>query len=105
MLNQITLVESLEKQLGKELHDACIKSKKYVGNKSLRVLSLIDAFGAVGTVTRLVSRNSVNDWFVDLILKGKVKLTIEHIICKDKYRVLFNDEIRSIALRKITFGK
>ncbi len=39
MLNQITLVESLEEQLGKELRDACIKSKKYVGNKSLRVLS------------------------------------------------------------------
>jgi hypothetical protein len=104
MLNQISVVESLEEQLGKELRDACSKSKRYVGQKSLRVLSLLDAYGAVETVKKLVKRNTVNDWFVDLILNGKVKLTMEHIICKDKYRVLFDDELRAIALRKITFG-
>ena len=100
----MTFTENLEHQLEKEIRDACKKSQRYVGNKAKRPLELISMYGAVETVRRLVSRPQINDAFVDLILAGKTKLTLEYIICKYKYRALFDDAVIKNAITKLTFN-
>ena len=100
----MTYIESLEQQLDKEIRDACKKSQRYVGYKAKRPLELIGMYGVVETVRRLVSRPQVNDAFVDLMLIGKQKLTLEYIVCKSKYRVLFDDVVIKTAITKLTFN-
>lgn len=101
-MDQITYVMSLENDLEKEIRVACKKSKRYIGNRVNKVLSMLDQLGAKKTVETLVMRNSIPDFFVNLFLCGKLNLTIEHIICrKAKYKALFSDELLTHALKKI----
>jgi hypothetical protein len=94
----------LEQQLADEIKTACKKSQRYVGYKAKRPLELMLVYGPIETVTQLVSRRYVNDAFVDLMLAGKTKLTLEYIVCKTKYRILFDDAVVKQAELKLAFN-
>lgn len=95
----------LELQLADEIKTACKKSERYVGHKAKRPLELMYIYGPIETVRQLVSRRYINDAFVDLMLAGKSKLTLEYIVCKSKYRILFDEEIVKQAQQKLAFNQ
>lgn len=94
----------LEQQLAEEIKKACKKSERYVGYKAKRPLELMHIYGPIETVRQLVSRRYINDAFVDLVLAGKTKLTLEYIVCKTKYRILFDDAVVKEAELKLAFN-
>lgn len=93
----------LEQQLADEIKTACKKSERYVGYKAKRPVELMHVYGPIETVRQLVSRRYVNDAFVDLMLAGKTKLTLEYIACKAKYRILFDAALVKEAQLKLAF--
>lgn len=94
----------LEQQLADEIKAACKKSERYVGYKAKRPIELMYVYGPIETVKQLVSRSYINDAFVDLILAGKSKLTLEYIACKSKYRILFDEEVLKQAQIKLAYN-
>jgi hypothetical protein len=94
----------LEQQLAVEIKTACKKSERYVGYKAKRPIELMHIYGPIETARRLVSRRYINDAFVDLVLVGKTKLTLEYIVCKSKYRILFDEELLKQAELKLAFN-
>jgi hypothetical protein len=96
--------EILEQQLADEIKTACKKSERYVGYKAKRPIELMYIYGPIDTARQLVSRRYINDAFVDLMLVGKSKLTLEYIVCKSKYRILFDDETLKQAQQKLAFN-
>jgi hypothetical protein len=94
----------LEQQLADEIKTACKKSERYVGFKAKRPIELMHIYGAIETARQLVSRRYINDAFVDLVLAGKTKLTLEYIVCKSKYRILFDEAVVKEAELKLAFN-
>ena len=94
----------LEQQLADEIKAACKKSERYVGYKAKRPLELMHIYGPIETAKKLVSRRYINDAFVDLMLAGKTQLTLEYIVCKTKYRILFDDAVVKEAELKLAFN-
>ena len=46
----------------------------------------------------------INDGFVDLLLLGKAKLTVEYIVAKKKYATLFDADVQAAAWNKVAFA-
>ena len=95
---------NLEQQLVDEITKACRKSKRYLGDKAKRPLELMLIYGPIEAVRHLVNRPHVNDGFVDLMLAGKTNLTLEYIVCKPKFRILFDEAVLKKAELKLAFG-
>lgn len=95
---------TLEQQLADEITKACKKSRRYVGDKAERPLELMQIYGPIETARQLVSRRHVNDGFVDLMLAGKTNLSLEYIVCKPKFCILFDDAVLKEAKLKLAFG-
>lgn len=93
----------MAQQFEAELLLACSKAEKILPRRHLTVRTLVEKHGAVKAATQIVMLPKINDGFVDLLLIGKGCLTVEYIVCKNKYVELFSEEVRNKALEKIGF--
>ena len=88
----------LERQFKLELEDKMRRAKKECQYNPTRFNQMLAKYGAVETAKRLISHakstRTVSDGFTTLYLCGRLDLTVEHSVCKEKYRPLFSpDEI------------
>lgn len=88
----------LEHQLKVELEDKMHRAKKECQYNPTRFNQMLAKYGAVETAKRLISNarttGIVSDGFTTLYLCGRLDLTVEHSVCKEKYQPLFSpDEI------------
>lgn len=94
----------LEAELEAELFAACKRSELVLKRYALNTRELISKMGAVRAAKHIVQMQRINDGFVDLLLKGKAKLTVEYIVAKKKYATLFETEVQAAAWKKIAFA-
>ncbi|MBP3634198.1 MAG: hypothetical protein J6J43_06465 [Oscillospiraceae bacterium] len=57
-----------------------------------RLLQTLETDGGVKTVQELCKRHRVSDGFDDLCRKGLGELTLEALVVKGKYGILFTDD-------------
>ena len=91
-------MENLEYLLKSELEDKMCRAKKECRYNPTRFQQMLAEYGAVETVKRLIAAakksGTVSDGFTTLFLCGRLDLTMEHSVCKERYRSLFSlDEI------------
>ena len=76
--------------------------KKVLGARRTLFLSMIGEYGAVETTKRLVHAEQSSDTFVDLMVKGRLDLTVEWLIVNErKWDPLFTDETRTAARSRL----
>ena len=94
----------LEAELEAELFAACKRSERVLKRYALTTRELISKMGAVRAAKHIVQMQRINDGFVDLLLKGKAKLTVEYIVTKKKYAALFGADVQAAAWNKVAFA-
>lgn len=88
----------LEHQFKVELEDKMYRAKRECQYNPTRFNQMLAKYGAVETAKRLISNarktGIISDGFTTLYLCGRLDLTVEDSVCKEKYQSLFSsDEI------------
>ena len=94
----------LAAELEAELLTACKRSERVLKRYALGTREMINKMGAVRAAKHIVQMQRINDGFVDLLLKGKAKLTVEYIVAKKKYATLFDADVQAVAWNKVAFA-
>lgn len=94
----------LAAELEAELLAACKRSEHVLKRYALHTREMIGEMGAVRAAKHIVKMPRINDGFVDLLLLGKAKLTVEYIVAKKKYARLFDADVQAEAWNKIAFA-
>ena len=91
-------------ELEAELLTACKRSERVLKRYALHTREMIGEMGAVRAAKQIVQMPRINDGFVDLLLQGKAKLTVEYIVAKKKYATLFDADVKATAWDKVAFA-
>ena len=77
--------------------------RQVLGARRTVFLSLLGEYGAVEATRRLVHAGRPSDTFVDLMLRGRLDLTVEWLIVKEReWDLLFTAEDRAAAQTRLT---
>ena len=79
--------------------DVCINRYRY---RPSYFLQMLDNYGAVGTVIKLVTADKFHEGFTKLWEFGRLDLTVEAIMLRSPYRQLFTKEVLDKALERLT---
>ena len=93
--------QKLELELEAELREACQKIFLITGKHSTRFIANIEKSGAVAASKMILSGNKTSDTFDLLAEKGKLADSIEAVLIKSRYGVLFDDEEVDNALSRL----
>lgn len=88
-----------------EMRQIYEKSKELIPPyKPTRFKKMLDQYGAIETANRLlISSNKIPDGFIELYSRGPeaLKLTVEYLVLKPEYSLLFSQEQREIAQKRL----
>lgn len=86
----------LELQFENELREKMLSAKRECKYNPTRFNQMLAQYGGVETAKRLIAigmvTGSTSDGYTTLYLCGRLDLTMEHSVCKPKYRDLFTAE-------------
>ena len=77
-----------------------VQAKKQAGYTATRFHQMLTDHGGIETARRLLPQMS--DGFTQLWQRHRLDLTVESLILEPRWRVLFSDEERAIARRRLT---
>lgn len=109
--NDILTAETNEDEFIKteqELYNELVTSlevalKKGASINKRTILEIINNYGAIGAANRLIGKGAeiLQSGLVKLVEIGRLDLSFEHIILKEKYRMLFDADILEKAKQKL----
>ena len=95
----------LEQKFNEEMRQIYDKSKELTPPyKPTRFKKMLDQYGGIETANRLlISTNKIPDGFIELYSRGPeaLKLTVEYLILKPEYAILFSSDQREIAEKRL----
>ena len=95
---------TLEEQYLERCREIARNIKQLLGARRTLFLSMIGEHGAVGATKLLVHADQPSDTFVDLMVHGRLDLTVEWLIANEReWDPLFTDDDRRVA--QIRLGK
>ena len=72
-------------------------AKRETGYNATRFIQMVSERGGVATARQLVLATTPSDGFTALWERGRLDLTVEHLILDPAYMDLFTDDERAIA--------
>lgn len=78
-----------------------ISAKDECHYNATRYLQMISDYGGLVTARKLLSENKIHDGLTALFLCGRLDLTVEALVLKEKYRSLFADEELETARKRL----
>jgi hypothetical protein len=95
----------VEQKFNEEMRQIYDKSKELTPPyKPTRFKKMLDQYGGIETANRLlISSSKIPDGFIELYSRGPeaLKLTVEYLILKPEYSVLFNPDQHEIAKKRL----
>ncbi len=89
-------MNELAYQFETELRDKMILAKKECRYNPIRFNQMLEQYGGVETAKKLINSAKetgvIPSGYARLLEEGRLDLTVEHSVCKDKYRPLFSPE-------------
>lgn len=91
----------LEKHFHQVMLDVYKKAKKELNYSATYFLQMVMELGGVETARRLLAKDEVSDGFIELYLKERLDLTMEHQVVQPEFRPLFTADEISAAERRL----
>jgi hypothetical protein len=82
----------LEKRFHQVMVDVYHKAKKELNYSATYFLQMVMELGGVETARRLLAKDEISDGFIELYLKERLDLTMEHQVIQPEFRPLFTPQ-------------
>jgi len=92
--------KELEKEFTLAMFDIYRRAKIDAGYNATRYLQLLQKYGGLETAKMLLY-SPVSEGYIALWERGRLDLTVEALILKEKWESLFSDEERKIAWERL----
>ena len=76
-------------------------AKREAGYNATYFLRMLSELGGVATAIRLVETSTPSDGFTQLWLKGRLDLTVEHLVLEEAFAPLFDDVVVEKARERL----
>jgi hypothetical protein len=89
----------------KRLHQAMIRlyqdAKRETGYNATRFLQMVSGQGGAATARQLLAGAQPSDGFTALWERGRLDLTVEHLVLQPEFETLFSDGERQLAAERL----
>jgi hypothetical protein len=73
------------------------RAKSEAGYNATYFLRMLSEHGGLETARRLVGSATPSEGFTQLYLKGRLDLTVEHLVLEEPFSGLFSDDLLTLA--------
>lgn len=94
-------MEDLERKFDVAMREIYVRAKTEVGYNATRFLQMLDEHGGLETAKILLKGQHVSDGYFALIDRGRLDLTVEHLVLEEKWHPLFSEEEREKARTRL----
>lgn len=94
-------MNSLETEFDNGMREVYEKAKAECGYIATRYLRMVNEYGGLETARKLLSSDKIHDGLIKLWKCGRLDLTVEALVTKEKYRSLFTDVEIRIAEKRL----
>lgn len=93
--------KKLEEEFDNGMREIYERAKAECSYVATRYLQMVNEYGGLETARKLLSSDKMHDGFVKLWECGRLDLTVEALVTKEKYRNLFTDAEIRIAWKRL----
>ena len=93
--------DDLVRKFDAAMKDVYVRAKREAGYDAKAYLGMLSEYGGLETAKRLLSTASVSDGFVALWERKRIDLAVENVILRPEFEVLFTDDERETAQRRL----
>lgn len=90
-----------ERQLNEAMLDIYRQAKAEAGYNATRFLSMVVERGGLETARYLLNATTVSEGYTALWERGRLDLTVEAMILRPEWQLLFSDSERRIAVNRL----
>ncbi|MEY9214896.1 DUF262 domain-containing protein [Thermobifida halotolerans] len=95
----------LLREFGRALREVYDRSRDEAGYTPTHLLSMLADLGPLGAARRLLHAPTVSDGFSALWERGRLDLTVEAVVCAERFVPLFTDKELEVARKRLSqFG-
>ncbi|MBM7867315.1 hypothetical protein GTO89_16535 [Heliobacterium gestii] len=91
----------LRKQFHEDMVNVYIQAKKEAKYNATRFLQMVSEKGGYEAAKILISKDAPSDGFTKLYEAGKLNLSVEALILREKYVSLFTDDERKVCSERL----
>ncbi|MEW6047828.1 MAG: hypothetical protein AB1609_15340 [Bacillota bacterium] len=91
----------LEREFEHAMYDIYRRAKKECGYNPTRFVQMLSNYGGLETAKRLLASNETQTGLTELYLRGRLDLSMEALVVKDRFVGLFTREERERAVRRL----
>lgn len=95
-------MNDLKREFEYEMRQIYEKAKNECNYRPTRYLQMLDKYGGLKTAKKLLATDKIHEGLTRLYLLGRLDLTVEKLVLKKKYRILFSEEELKRAKRKLS---
>lgn len=95
-------MESLVDEFNKGMVAIYTKAREECDYNATRYLQMISEYGGLATAKKLLGEDKVHDGLTALYLCGRLDLTVEALVTKEKYKSLFTEEEIRTAKKRLS---
>ncbi|WP_410496622.1 HNH endonuclease [Cellulosilyticum sp. ST5] len=95
------MLEKLEKEFHKDMVNIYSEADKQLGYKASHFKRMLSEQGGYKTAIKLVNQPKATDGFTTLWEYKRLDLSVEALVCRDKYRCLFDETIRQTCMNRL----
>lgn len=93
---------NLEAEFGRDMVQVYKKAKEECDYNATRYLQMVGEYGGLVTAKKLLAEDKVHDGLTALYLYGRLDLTVEALVTKEKYQSLFTEEEIKTAKKRLS---
>ena len=97
----VSASEALLREFDRAMKDVYVRAKQEAGYTATYYLEMLHQNGGLETARRLVRGASGSSGFTALYERGRLDLTVEAVVLQPEFEVLFTDEERDAARRRL----
>lgn len=95
------MLEKLQREFHKDMVNIYSEADKQLGYKAAHFLRMLSEQGGYKTAIKLVSQPKATDGFATLWEYNRLDLSVEVLVCSNKYKDLFDERIRQMCIDRL----
>ena len=95
------MIERLQKEFHKDMVNIYSEADKQLGYKASHFLRMLSEQGGYNTAIKLVSQTKATDGFTTLWQYKRLDLSVEALVCSNKYKELFDEKTRHMCIDRL----
>lgn len=95
-------MDDLVDEFNKDMVGVYKKAKEKCHYNATRYLQMISELGGLVTAKKLLAENKIHDGLTALYMCGRLDLTVEALVTKEKYKSLFTEEEIKTAKKRLS---